>query len=179
MEIQSLPLIKEIVIPNPPTKYTIKYKKPKFDKDGKLITHVDYYLTSNLFVNNTLSYHVTSKIITDTKRFLYGYMKGIPPLELMSLDIIYRSTKDIDLDNKAYFFRKLFMDILKTPTSRQMLKANTRGNDIITTRTIPDDNTKHVRRYSEVFEYGEHAIIFRIYGRVKDTQEELNLFFVQ
>lgn len=173
----NLPLIKEIIIRDPPTKYVIPYKNPKFDKDGKLIKEQVFYLTSNLFYNNNTSYHIISKIITETKRFLYGHMKGIPPLELMSLEIVYKSVKDIDLDNKAYFWRKLFMDILKTPTSRQMLNANKKSKDIITTNTIPDDNTKHVRRYTEDFEYGEHTLIFRIYGRVQSTQEEMNLFF--
>lgn len=173
----SLPLIKEIVILSPPTKFTIPYKKPKFDKDGKMITEQVFYLTSNLFYNNNLSYHIVSKIITETKRWMVGYMGGIPELELMSLEIIYRRNKHIDLDNTSYFFRKLFMDILKTPTPKQILNANKKRKDIITTNTIPDDNTKHVRHYSETFELGEPCIIFKIYGRPKDTQQEMNLFF--
>ena len=50
-----LPLIKEIVIPNPPTKWVLNYKKEKFDKDGKLITHQDFYLTANLFYSDKTS----------------------------------------------------------------------------------------------------------------------------
>ena len=178
MENSNYQLIKEIVINNPPTKYTINYKKPKYDREGKLVTHQDYYLTSNLFFNNNTSFHVISKIITEVKRFLHTHMRGLPEIEQMRLEIIYRRTKAIDIDNVGYFWRKLFMDILKTPSSKQVLNANRNGKDIITTRTIPDDNTKHVREYSEKFEHGEHVLIFRIYGRVKDTQQELNLNFI-
>lgn len=172
----NLDLIKEIKIMSPPTKYTVRYKKPKFDKHGKLITHTDYYLTANLFFNNKTSVFIISKIVDETKRFLLPYMKGLPEIEKMRLEIIYRKTTDIDIDNVGFFWRKLFMDILKTPTSRQLLNANKKGKDIITSSTITDDNTKCVLGHKEDFEYGEHCVIFRIYGRVKSTQEELNLF---
>ena len=173
-----LPLIKEIVIPNPPTKWTLNYKKDKFDKDGKLITHQDWYLTANLFYSDKTSYHITSKIIKETKQFLYPFLKGLPELEKMELDIIYYSMKHIDLDNKAYFFRKLILDILKTPSPRQILNANKRGNEIITTNTIKDDDTKCITRMSEQFFIGEHRMVLRIFGRVKDNQKSLDLFFI-
>lgn len=170
-------LIKEIVFKDPPTKYTQVFKKPKFDKDGKLITHRDYYLTGNLFYDNNLSYHVVSKIIKETKKYLYPYLRGLPEIEKMRTHMIYVSTKDIDLDNKWYFYYKIIMDILKTPTNRQIQNSIRKNNPIITTNTIIDDNTKFVNGFSCDFEKGEHKMIFRIYGRLKSEQQQMDLFF--
>jgi len=50
-----LVLIKEIVIDDPPTKWTLNYKKEKFDGNGKLITKQDFYLTGNLFYSDRSS----------------------------------------------------------------------------------------------------------------------------
>jgi len=96
-------LIKEIVIPNPPTKWTLNYKNPKYDKDGKLITHQDFYLTGNLFYADRTSYHITSKIIQESKEFLFDYLKGLPEMDKMRIEFEYHHTKHIDLDNKATF----------------------------------------------------------------------------
>lgn len=171
-----MPLIWEVTINDPPTKYTIPYKKPKYDKDNKLITEQVHYLTANLFYNNNLSFHIVSKIINEVKLWLRQYMNGIPDIEKMQLHILYRSNKHIDLDNKAYFWRKLFMDILKTPTSRQLIKAKEKNRIIITTNTIKDDDTKCVDSYQEYFELGGHSITFRIYGRLANEQKQINLF---
>lgn len=170
-------LIKEIVIPNPPTKWTLVYKKPKFDKDGKIIEKQDFYLTGNLFYSDRTSYHITSKIIHETKQFLYPFFKGLPELDKMELELIYYHTKHIDLDNKSYFFRKLILDILKTPTARQIKNSIDRKKEIITTNTILDDDTKCITKMSEEFIWGEHKMVIRIYGRIKSTQVEMPLFF--
>ena len=64
-------LIKEIIITTPPTKWTLVYKKQKFNSKGKLVTHQDYFLTANLFYADRTAYHLTSKIIQETKGFLF------------------------------------------------------------------------------------------------------------
>lgn len=174
MENDNLKLIKEIVIPSPPTKWTNYYKKEKFDKDGKLITHQDYYLTANLFYSDKSSFHVISKIIYGVKEYLLPFLKGLPKLEKMRTEMIFYSPKDIDLDNRWFFFYKLILDILKTPTSRQILRAEKYKKPIITTSTIYDDNTKYVGGFKCEFEKGDPKIIFRIYGRLKDVQKELD-----
>lgn len=170
-------LIKEIVIPNPPTKYTLNFKKEKFDSSGKLKTHQDFYLTGNLFYSDRTSYHLTSKIINESKVFLYDYLKGIPPLEQMRIEFEYHHTKHIDLDNKASYWLKLVLDILKTPTQRQIANAIKHNKPIITTNTIDDDNTKSVNEINLKFSLSEHKMIFRIYGKVKIEQPKLDLFF--
>lgn len=171
-------LIKEIIIPDPPTKWTLKYKNPKFDKDGKPVTKMDFYLTANLFYADRTSYHITSKIIKESKEFLFPFFKGLPELEKMELHLIYCHNKHIDLDNKSYFWRKLILDILKTPTQRQITAAHLRKKEIITTSTILDDNTKCITKMSEEFIFGEHRMIIRIFGKIKDEQKKMDLFFI-
>jgi hypothetical protein len=171
-------LIKEIIIDNPPHKWSLVYKKEKFDAKGKLVTHQDYYLTGNLFYSDKSSFHIISKIIQETKEFLLPYFKGLPELEKMRLDFEYHKTQHIDLDNKASFWLKLILDILKTPTTRQIERALHYKKPIITTNTIDDDNTKCVDELNLKFVKGEHKMIIRIYGRLKTEQKTLDLGFI-
>lgn len=171
-------LIKEIVLLNPPSKWTLVYKKPKFDKNRKPIEKQDFYLTGNLFYSDRTSFHLTSKIIHESKEYLYPYLKGLPELEKMSLEFEYHKMQHIDLDNKANYWIKLVLDILKTPTQRQIDRAIQYKKPIITTNTITDDNTKCIDSLSLKFVLGEHKMIFRIYGRVKTEQKALDLFFI-
>lgn len=176
MENRELPLIKEIRIENPPTYFQIKKKKKSIEA-GKDV-YDKYYLTSNLFFNNNVSYHIVSKIVQDVKKFLFGYMGGIPELEKIRVDMEFHSIKDIDLDNRWFFFYKLFLDILKTPSPKQLLNANKKRKEIITTNTIYDDNTKFVGGFKcEPYIGRQNMIVFRIYGKVKNQQKELDLFF--
>lgn len=168
-----LVLIKEIVIDDPPTKYTLWYKKEKWDKEGNLITHQDFFLTGNLFYADNTSFHLTSKIIQESKEFLMKYLKGMPPLEKMRLEFEYQSMKDIDLDNKASYWVKIFLDILKTPTQRQINRALKYEKPIITSNTILDDNTKCIDEIKLKYFKGKHKMIFRIYGRVKSEQKTI------
>jgi hypothetical protein len=170
-------LIKEIVIENPPHKWSLVYKKQKFDGKGKLVTHQDFYLTGNLFYSDKTSFHITSKIIYESKEFLYPYLKGLPELDKMRLEFEYHHTKDIDLDNKANYWLKLMLDILKTPSQRQIERALQYKKPIITTNTIKDDNTKCIDEIKLKFVKGEHKMIFRIYGIIKSEQKSLDLFF--
>lgn len=176
MENENFKLIKEIVILSPPTKWTNYYKKEKFDSKGKLVTHQDYYLTANLFYSDKSSFHVISKIIYGVKEYLLPFLKGLPELEKMRTEMVFYSQKDIDLDNRWFFFYKLILDILKTPTSKQLLRAEKYKKPIITTNTIYDDNTKYVGGFKCDFEKGEHKIVFRIYGRIKSEQKTMDLF---
>lgn len=169
-------LIKEITIKDPPTKWTLNYKKPKFNREGKKIEKQDFYLTGNLFYSDRTSFHLTSKIINENKKFLFPHLKGLPKLEKMRLDFEYHSMKHIDLDNKANFWIKLFLDILKTPSQKQVENGIKFKKPIITTNTIEDDNTKCVTEINLKFVESEHKMIFRIYGRVKSEQKELDLF---
>ena len=171
-------LIKEIIIENPPHKWSLVYKKQKYDSKGKLVTHQDYYLTANLFYSDRTSFHITSKIIYETKEFLLPYLKGLPELEKMRTEMEIYNTKDVDLDNRWFFFYKLILDILKTPTSKQIDRAIKYKKPIITTNTIYDDNTKSVSEFNCKFLKGNNKIVFRIFGIIKTEQKELSLFFI-
>lgn len=155
----------------------IKLKKKKKSLEVGHDVFDKYYLTSNLFFNNNTSYHIISKIVQDCKLWLLPHLKGLPELEKMSLEIEINRTKHIDLDNVSYFWKKLFLDILKTPSQRQISNSIQKNRQIITTRTIEDDTTKFVIEFTDKFKRGPNALIFRIYGKVKDEQTELNLFF--
>ncbi len=167
-------LIKEIIIKDPPTKWSLVYKNPKVQFDGKIKTHQDFYLTGNLFYSDRTSYHITAKIIQECKEYLFGYIGNLPELEKMQIEFEYNHLKHIDLDNKASFWLKLFLDILKTPTKKQLENSKKK---IITTNTIDDDNTKCIDSISLKFKLTEHKMIFRIYGVPKIEQPKLDLFF--
>jgi cytochrome b involved in lipid metabolism len=132
-----------------------------------------------LFYTQNVHFAIISNITHDIKTFLFTEIGRLPQLEKMRLDIEIHASKHIDLDNRAYFWRKLFMDVLKTPTSRQIINSQKKGRKpIITTNTIVDDSTQYVDEYKERFFYGGNQLIFRIYGRVKTEQKELDLFFI-
>jgi len=171
-------LIKEIVLDNPPHKYTRVFKKPKVNRKGETILKQDYYLTGNLFYADKSSFHLISKIIDESKDYLHPYLKGLPELEKMRLEFEYHKMQDIDLDNKASYWVKLMLDILKTPTQKQIARATRYKKKIVTTNTIKDDNTKCISGINLKFVKGEHKMIFKIYGKVKDEQKKMDLFFV-
>ena len=70
------------------------------------------------------------------------------------------------------------MDILKIPTQRQIDNAALKKKQIISLNVIHDDTTKFIDDIRMKFERGEHCMIIRIYGRLKEQQEKLDLFFV-
>lgn len=168
-------LIKEIKIKSPPTFYKIKRKRDS-ERLGEEVFD-KYYLTANLFFNNNTSFFVISKIVLECKKYLVENIGYLPELEKMSLDVEYHSIKAIDLDNRCYFWCKLMLDILKTPTSKQILKANEKRREIVTMNVLKDDTTDYIDSISFKHKKGEPYLIFRIYGRVKSEQKELDLFF--
>lgn len=171
-------LIKEFILKDPPTKWTLNYKKEKFNGKGKKVTKQDFYLTANLFYADRSSYHITSRIINECKEYLCDNIKYLPELEKMRVELEYHHTKHIDLDNKGYFFLKLLLDILKIPTQKQIDNAAEKGKEIISLNVIKDDTTEFIDDISMKYKKGEHCMIIRIYGRLKEQQEKLDLFFV-
>lgn len=169
-------LIKEIVILDPPTYYAIK--KVRKSREAGEDVFDKHYLTANLFYIQNVSYHVVSKIIYDCKKFLLPHLIGLPKIEKMSTEIEIHRTKDVDLDNVGYFWRKLLLDILKVPTKRQTDNSLKRNKEIITVNSIKDDNTKVVIENVEKYVYGESKIVIRIYGITEKEQQKLDLFYI-
>lgn len=155
---------KTIVIEDPPIKF-VKFNKKK-QKD------VTYYLTGNLFFNRDV--WTIDKIIKESKRFLYPSFKDLPKLEKMELEILFeRNTTQWDLDNKGYFWEKIFFDLLKTPSSKQKKNAYLKGHDIISVEVLPDDTVKFVPRIVKSFKKGGNRIHFIIRGRLLANQSTL------
>lgn len=172
-----LQLIKEIIIESPPTFYQIK--KVKKSLEAGVDVFDKYYLTANLFFNNATSFHIISKIVQENKIYLRDKIKYLPPLEKMRLEVEYHSLKAIDLDNRLYWWTKLFLDIIKTPTSKQLEKANNGKykKEIITLNVLYDDTTDFVDEIKWSHKRDTPKLIFRIFGRAKTEQKELELFF--
>jgi len=170
-------LIKKIEIPDPPTKYKIKYKRPKLktvNGKQKLVTERVFYLTANLFYAHKLDYAHQKRIINFCKTWLELHLQGLPKLQKMNLHITYRSPRENwDLDNKGYFWRKLILDVMKTPTDKQVARKKMQGRNIVTTRTIPDDDVRHVNYCTERYEKGPEALVIEIHGVVVPKQKKL------
>lgn len=166
-------LIKTIIIKDPPTKY-VDRKKTKIDpKTGRLKEDV-YYLTANLFYGG-LQYYLRSKITNAIKSFLIPYLDGVPELKKCRIELIYSKPQDnFDLDNKAYFWLKMFLDLLKTPSKRQIKNANLKGRDIKSVNVLADDTVRYIDDIHLKYEKGEHQLILKIYGQYPD--EKLTLF---
>ena len=176
--ILEMPLIKEVVIYDPKTFYQIK--KVGKSKEAGNDVYDKFYLTANLFFNNATSYHIISKIVQETKIYLRNEIKYIPPLEKMRLEVEYHSLKAVDLDNRLYWWTKLFLDIIKTPTPKQIEKANSGKykKEIITLNVLYDDTTDYIDDIKWSHKRDTPKLIFRIYGRVKQEQKELDIFFI-
>lgn len=166
-------LLHEIIIENPPKKYTKKNKKIKLDTKGRVIPETHFYLTANVFYDGT-HWALKNWVIGKAKRFLFDHLKGIPKMEKMRLEITYCDMTDtFDLDNKAYFWTKCILDILKTPTSDQILRARDFNNEILTVEAIHDDTVRYVDSILMQYRKDSPAIELKIFGRLAATQQSL------
>ena len=161
-------------IMDPPTKYVIQRKRPKQDKDGNLITQNTYYLTNNLFYGGTVHWAIQRKCINYAKDYIIHFLKTIPKMQKCRLEVIYHHTKDgFDLDNKVGFWVKMILDIMKTPSSKEILKAQKYKNKIKTIEVIPDDDAKYVDEITMKYKRGQHRIEVIVYGILKEEQTSL------
>ena len=91
-------------IPNPIEKVELGKKKKS-----------TYYLTANLFYSST-HYQVRKQVVDEAKAFVAPYIKDCPVLgKDLSISIGYQSNKNnnFDLDNKAFFWQKVIVDLLQ------------------------------------------------------------------
>lgn len=168
-----LDLISQIIIEQPPTKFTIKKKKVD-PKTGKYKEDI-YYLTANLFYAGT-HYHVQSKITKQVKWYLVDYFKNVPKMSKMRYELIYCDMSNgWDLDNKAYFWTKMILDILKTPSNKQIANAYKRQSAIPTVNVLKDDTVKFIDEIKFKYKKDERKIIVNLYGRLEEEQSKLDL----
>lgn len=161
------------VLKDPPVKYVEVRKKIKLDKDGKIKKDNVYYLTANVFYNGT-HFIIRSKIVNFAKDWLLWNLKKIPPIEKCKLEIIYHHPTDtFDLDNKAYFWTKMILDLLKTPSSRQIINSQRYSNEIKSLGVLKDDTVRYVDEIKMKYVRGESALEIKLTGRAENKQGNL------
>lgn len=87
-----------------------------------------HYLTANIFYGG-VHWAIRSKIVEMAKSELSVLAHSIPPIKdfPIAIEINYISSKKtFDIDNKAYFWAKVFVDYIKTH------------------KVIPDDNVRFI-----------------------------------
>ena len=163
-----------IEIQDPPTYYDHGYKKPKYDEEKqKLITKKRYYLTNNIFFGNNTHWKIQYDIINYAKDWFQPFLSDTPKIRKCRIELTYYSENDTwDLDNKSSFWIKILLDLLKTPTQKQQLKARQNGKWIRSVEAIPDDTVKYINGISAFHAYGKHRMEIKIIER-KGSQTEL------
>lgn len=153
-----------IIVEDPPYKF-VKY-------DRKRDKNTTYYLSGNLFFNRNV--WTVNNIIQECKRWLKPHFEELPKLQKMQLEMIFeRNTTQFDLDNKGYFWEKVFFDLLKTPSMKQIRNSALKGKDIITVNVLHDDTVLFVDKITKSFVKGGNRITFIIEGKLLDEQSEL------
>lgn len=153
-----------IVIEKPPIKF-VKYNKQKRKNET-------FYLTGNLFFDRNV--WTVNQIIQDCKRYLKPYFKDVPPLDSMELDLFFeRNTTQFDLDNKGYFWEKVFFDLMKRPSEIQLDRALEKRKEIITCNVLKDDTVKYVNAINKRFKKGGNRMTFTIEGKLWEEPQTL------
>lgn len=157
---------KQIVIRSPLKK--LVHFKPRKAKDQ--VT----YLTANFVFSERIHFAVKQKILDECKTWIVDHLEGLPKLRVMTMDITYYDNGQIwDIDNRDYFWRKIILDVLKTPTSKQIQKAAKYGREIITLNVIEDDNVKHYKGGKHIYGGKGDMMIIDIKGELLDEQKGL------
>lgn len=167
---------------DPPSKWVhkrtapkqVKYKKSNGDHAYKLVHEDVHYLTANLFYADSIHWATKQKIVDFAKEWLIQHIEDIPKIEKCRIRITYYKTKDnFDIDNKAYFWAKMLLDIMKTPSQKQLARAEKYNSKVFTIASLNDDSVKFVDGVDMRFKNGKHAIKIRIKGRLLAEQTQL------
>ena len=105
-----------------------------------------YYLTANLFYSS-VHYAVRKQVVDEAKAFIAPFIIDCPVLEApLSVSIGYQSMKNtnFDLDNKAFFWQKIILDLLQRH------------------KKIVDDNVKVIQQIHYFYKKGDPSIILQI-----------------
>lgn len=165
--------IYHVTISDPPTQYIVVNKRKKRDKEGKIIKDKVHYLTANIFYSG-VHWQTQSIIVNFAKDWIMWFLKEMPKIQKCNIEITYHHPTDtFDLDNKCYFWIKIILDLMKTPTSTQILKALEYNNPIKTIRTLPDDTVRFVDGINMRYKKGAPAIEIKINGRKQEEQTQL------
>jgi|TARA_B100001094_G_scaffold332919_1_gene407298 hypothetical protein len=105
-----------------------------------------YYLTANLFYS-TVHHQVRRQVVDRAKEFLKPFLEDCPKLgKDLSISIGYQHDKKshFDLDNKAFFWQKVLLDLLK-----RMGK-------------IEDDSVKYIQQIHYFYQEGKPKLILQV-----------------
>ena len=161
------------IIYDPPTKYVTPNKKGKLDKEGKVKKDGVSYLTNNIFYGG-VHFAVRNKIVLFSKEWIVWFLKDIPKMRKCSVEITYHHPTDtFDLDNKVGYWAKIILDLLKTPTQKQIDKAIKYKNPIISLNVLDDDTVRYIDEIVMRYKKGESAIELKITGYSKEEQQTL------
>lgn len=164
----------EIIMLDPPTKYVEQRKRPGYDNKGKLVTQTVYYLTANIFYDGT-HFMIKQKIVDYAKNWLFPQLRKMPKFEKCRIELEYIfPTDNFDLDNKAYFWLKLILDLMKTPSSKQVLNRLKKNKQPQSLCTLRDDTVRYVPEIKISYTKGAPAIRFKVEGT--KYEEQLDLF---
>lgn len=132
------------------------------------------YLTANLFTSDRIHFAVKRKIYDKCKTYLLEHLTDIPKLQSIEMDITYYDNgQQWDVDNRDFFWRKLIMDILKTPTEKQEERAMGYGREIITLRVLPDDNVKYYKGGKHYYGGRGDMMVIEMRGELQMEQQGL------
>jgi len=156
-----------IEIDNPPRHLDITAKR-KVDPKTLQLKKTRYYLTGNLFYSDKLHFTTRIRIVNEIKKHLLPFFQ--PVLEQLNgkqmtnvkLSLVcMRHDDNFDLDNWESFWKKIILDMLKTPTDKMIEKAKRFKSELIHLSVIPDDRTKHVNHFETRFvQRGNMMIVF-------------------
>tara|TARA_R100001129_G_scaffold162392_1_gene127591 strand:- start:552 stop:947 length:396 start_codon:yes stop_codon:yes gene_type:complete len=127
-------MLYRVEIPNPVEKVILGKNKKS-----------TYYLTANLFYSST-HYQVRKQVVDEAKAFIAPYIKDCPELgKNISISIGYQHNKNgrFDLDNKAFFWQKIIVDLLQRH------------------KKIKDDSVEYIQQIHYFYKKGEPLIIFQ------------------
>ncbi len=163
-----------LIIQDPVSKMVTKLRTPKVDKkSGKVITHRTTYLTANAYYEAT-DYHVRRRIMNFAKDWILPYLQGIPKMQKARITLTYHHPQDtLDLDNKASFWLKVILDLMKTPTDKQLQRAWEKGYQIKTLSCIHDDSVRYIDQLDLRWKRGAHCLELEILGIPFTEQKEL------
>lgn len=148
-------------------------KKIEFWKKRKQEFQVFYISANNIF-SERIHFSQKLKIQEHLKEFMLPFFKDIPKLETMTLDIVYFDNRtQWDIDNKDYVWRKVMLDLFKTPTSKQILKARKYNKEILTLNILPEDNVKHYLGGSHYYGGKGNKMEITIKGMLLNEQKEI------
>lgn len=160
-------------IMNPPSKY-VQVRKNKIDPDTGKLKETTHYLTYNLFFSQNVHWSVLRKIINYCKDFILPFFQHIPKMEKFHIHVIYyRPDDNFDLDNKVAFWLKIILDLMKTPSSKEIIKAQKYRSIIKTVEVIPDDSVRFIPKQTMEYKRGQHKMEIIIHGIKEEEQGKL------